>query len=109
MIGNDQPQYQKMERIREAGMICGYRFKILEFRTGADRSKVTVSNVGIAPLYHDAFVAVNGVRTKESLKGLRPGESRKFEVPSGGERLTIESERLVPGQSIEFDADLKGR
>ena len=58
---------------------------------------------------NDAFVAVNGVRTKESLKGLRPGESRMFDVPSGGEKLTIGSERLVPGQSIEFDADLKGR
>ena len=58
---------------------------------------------------HDAFVAVNGVRTKESLKGLRPGESRTFDIPSGGEKLTIGSERLVPGQSIEFDADLKGR
>ena len=107
MIANDQPKYQKMERIREAGLACGYRFKIVEFKTGADRSRVTVSNVGIAPIYHDAFVAVNGLRAKASLKGLRPGESRTFDVSGGGDKVTIESDRLLPGQRIEFDADLK--
>jgi hypothetical protein len=109
MIGSDQPTYRKMDRIREAGLACGYRFRISEFRTGGGRSKVTVSNQGVAPLYHDAFVAVNGVRSKETLKGLRPGENRTFEVASEGEKLTIESDRLVAGQRIEFDADLDGR
>jgi hypothetical protein len=90
-------------------MACGYRFRVTEFRTGAGRSKVTVTNQGVAPLYHDAFVAVNGVRAKTSLQGLRPSESRTFEIESEGEKLTIESDRLVPGQRIEFDADLKAR
>ena len=109
MIGSDQPKYQKMDRIREAGMACGYRFRITEFRTGANRSKVTVSNAGIAPIYQDAFVAVKGVRSKTSLKGLPPGQSRSCEVESGGGAVAIESDRLVPGQRIEFDADLQGR
>ena len=109
MIGSDQPQYRKMDRIRDAGLACGYRFRIAEFRTGTGRSKVTVANDGVAPIYHDAFVAVNGVRAKASLLGLRPGESRPFEVESEGEKLTIESDRLVAGQRIDFDADLKGR
>jgi hypothetical protein len=109
MIGSDQPKYQKMDRILEAGLACGYRFKVSEFRTGADRSKVTVSNVGVAPIYQDACVAVNGVRSKASLKGLRPGDSRAFEIPAAGEKLTIESDRLVPGQRIDYDADLKSR
>jgi hypothetical protein len=109
MIGSDQPKYRKIDRIREAGLACGYRFRIAEFRSGAGRSKVTISNQGVAPLYHDAFVAVNGVRSKDSLKGLRPGESRTFEVSSEGEKPTIESDRLVAGQRIEFDADLDGR
>jgi len=109
MIGSDQPKYQKLDRIREAGMACGYRFRITEFLTGKDRSKATVSNTGVAPIYHDAFVAVNGVRAKASLKGLAPGESRVFEVGAAGGTATIESDRLVPGQRIEFDADLPPR
>ena len=109
LIGSDQPNYQKMDRIREAGMACGYRFRISEFRTGGGRSKATVSNVGVAPLYYDAFIAVNRVRSTASLKGLAPGQSRACDVASGGEAVTIESDRLVPGQRIEFDADLKGR
>jgi len=109
MIGSDQPKYRKMDRIREAGMACGYRFRISEFRTGVGRSKVKAVNEGVAPLYHDAFVAVNGTRSKASLKGLRPAESRTFDVESEGEKVTIESDRLVAGQRIEFDADLPPR
>ena len=62
----------------------------------------------MAPIYYDAFPAVNGVRAKESLRGLLPGQERRCEVASGGEKpaLTIESDRLVPGQQIEFEADL---
>jgi hypothetical protein len=53
-------------------------------------------------------VAVNGVRAQDSLKGLLPGEERRFTVASGGEnpKLTIECNRLKPGQRIEFEADL---
>lgn len=107
MIGNDQPDHQKMDRIRQAGLACGYRFKVTEFRTGASRSKATVLNAGIAPIYHDAFIAVSKVRAKTSLKGLKPGESRVFEIASAGDAVTVECDRLVPGQRIEFEADLK--
>jgi hypothetical protein len=109
MIGSDQPNFQKTDRIRAAGMACGYRFTITEFRSGNGRSTVTISNSGIAPLYHDAYVAVKGVRSKASLKGLAPGQSRTDEIAAAGESVTIESDRLVPGQRIEFDADLRGR
>ena len=63
----------------------------------------------MAPIYYDAFVAVNGVRAKESLKYLQPGEARQFTVASGGKNptLTIECDRLVAGQRIEFEAGLK--
>ena len=71
---------------------------------------MTVTNTGVAPIYHDAFLTVNGVRSARTLKGLLPGESRTDEIPAGGEspKLTIESDRLVAGQSIDFEADLKG-
>jgi hypothetical protein len=109
MIGNDQPLHRSLERIREAGLACGYRFRIQDYRTGAGRSSLIVLNAGVAPLYHDAFVAVNGTRAAASLKGLRPGERRTFDVPAAGGAVTIESDRLVPGQRIEFDADLDPR
>jgi hypothetical protein len=110
MIANDQPKYRPMDRLRSAGLACGYRFQITGFESGARRSRVTVTNRGVAPIYHDAFLAVNGVRSERSLKGLLPGASRTDEIASGGAlpRLTIACDRLVPGQSIDYDADLEG-
>lgn len=108
MIGDAQPRHQTADRIRSAGLACGYRFAITEFRGDGKSFRVTVANAGIAPIYHDAFVAINGARAKESLKGLLPGEHRSFDIPARGQTpvLTIESDRLVPGQQIEYDADL---
>jgi hypothetical protein len=106
IIANDQPEHQTWDRIRAAGLSCGYRFRVTQFRSGGGKSTLTLRNTGIAPLYHDAFVAVGGRRSPTSLKGLCPGESRGCEVAGEGVGVTIESDRLVPGQRIEFDADL---
>lgn len=110
MIANDQPKYQEMSRIRSAGLACGYRFRITGFEASRDRSRVMVTNVGVAPIYHDAYLAVNGIRSERSLKGLLPGESRTDEIAAGGAspKLTIACDRLVPGQTIEFEANLPG-
>ena len=107
MIGNDQPRYQPIDRIRGAGLACGYQFRVLAFEVSPLHSRVTITNTGIAPIYHDAFIAVNGCRSSHSLKGLLPGETRTDVIDKGGSspRLTIESDRLVPGQTIEFAAD----
>jgi hypothetical protein len=108
MIANDQPDYRPMDRLRSAGLACGYRFQITGFEASKDRSRVTVTNRGVAPIFHDAFLAVNGVRSTRSLKGLLPGESRTDEIAAGGAspKLTIACDRLVPGQVIEYDAGL---
>lgn len=108
IIGDDQPRFQPPERIREAGLACGYRFRVTRLEASADRTVVTIKNVGIAPIYHDAFPTVAGTRAQQSLKGLLPTETRTFEVAAGGStpQLTIESDRLVPGQRIEFEAEL---
>lgn len=108
MIGDDQPSFQTAERLRQAGMAAGFRFRVTAFKSAEASSQVTVENRGIAPIYYDAWVAVNGVRAGESLKGLRPGENKVFTVGSGGGAppLTIECDRLVAGQRIEFEADL---
>lgn len=106
LIGDGQPRFQPPDRIRAAGQACGYRFRVERFRASRSACEVVVANVGIAPLYHDAFPTVNGVRAEGSLKGLLPGERREFRIDAGGERptLTIESDRLVPGQRIEYEA-----
>ncbi len=109
MIAEQWPRWIGMDRIRELGLACGYRFRITAFEAGASASRVSVENTGVAPIYHDAYVAVNGVRAPESLKLLAPGQRRQFTVASGGAApvLTIEADRLVPGQTIGFDADLR--
>lgn len=108
MIGNDQPSYQSNQRIQQAGMANGYKFHVTSFKASQSRSVVTVSNLGIAPIYYDAYMTVNGVRAELSLKGLLPNESLEVEMNSGGSQpvLTIESDRLVAGQEIQFEADL---
>ena len=108
MIGNDQPGYQSNERIKQAGMANGYKFHITAFQASSSHSVVTVENRGIAPIYYDAYVAINGVRAEQSLKGLLPDESLQVEINAGGSEpvLTIESDRLVAGQVIQFEADL---
>lgn len=109
IIGDAQPRYQSAERIRESGQALGYRFRVTRFEASPTQSRVTISNAGIAPIYHDAYATVNGTRARESLKGLLPGKERTFTIPSGGmnPQLTITSDRLVPGQMIQYEADLK--
>ncbi|MBX2881480.1 MAG: DUF4832 domain-containing protein [Granulosicoccus sp.] len=108
MIGNDQPDYQSNARIKQAGLSTGYRFRITAFQASSNESKVSVENIGVAPIYYDAFVTVNNVAATTSLKGLLPGTSADFTISAGGSNpvLSIEADRLVDGQRIEFEADL---
>jgi hypothetical protein len=108
MICEQWPRWTTMEQIAEHGLACGYKFRITGFETSPALSRVMVLNIGVAPIYYDAFVSVNGVRAAESLKYLQPGEIRQFMVNSGGTnpKLTIQCDRLVSGQQIEFEADL---
>ena len=112
MIGNDQPRYQPAERIREAAMATGYAFRIVELASNGECVRIGVRNEGIAPIYHDAWPATNGRRAAASLKGLMPGASLATETcigqhQPGALRITIESDRLVPGQRIGYRADLR--
>ena len=51
---------------------------------------------------------MGGVRSKTSLKGLLPGETRRVlvEKATDGRDVTIESDFILPTQTIQFDADL---
>jgi len=105
MLGNDQPGYQTTERIKEASLASGYKFQITSFRAKADSSQVTITNNGVAPIYYDAFVAVNGMRAVENLKNLLPGDTLQVELATGGAdaHLSIECDHLIPGRTIQFD------
>ncbi len=95
--------------IRAASLSCGYRFRVVQLLVGLDHVEVTIRNDGIAPIYYDAYPAIGGIRSGKSLKGLLPGESILFRIPALGEAatLSIECDRMVRGQQIQFDADLK--
>ena len=102
--GNDQNKYQTLERIKQAGMYMGYRFKINSFKTRDGLSEIEIENIGVAPFYYDAFVAVNGVRATETLKLLAPGETLTVSIAAGGEgaELSIESDYILESQEIQF-------
>jgi hypothetical protein len=104
IIGNDQPQYQTLARIKQAGLACGYKFKLKSLKANDDSTVAVVINQGDAPIYYDAYIAIDGVRSPVSLKLLAPGEEMVCGVSTGGydPQVTIESDRLVPGQSIGF-------
>ncbi|MBQ2112030.1 MAG: DUF4832 domain-containing protein [Bacteroidales bacterium] len=111
IIGNDQPGYQTMDRIKEASMSMGYKFEIKDFRVKGNEAVVLISNIGVAPIYRDAYVAVGGVKGEYSLKNLMPGQEQWIHIQGDGVSAqavpAIECAHLVPGQKIEYDADIK--
>ena len=112
IIGNDQPGYQTMSRIREASMAMGYHFAIKDFRIKpGEGAGVLIENTGVAPIYRDAYVAVGGVRGAYNLRHLMPGNEAWVEIRnpsvSASSSPTIECDHLVSGQKITYDADVK--
>ncbi|MEZ4763024.1 MAG: hypothetical protein R3C26_07460 [Calditrichia bacterium] len=62
MITEQWLRWISMDRVKENSMACGYRFRVTSFEANDTQSLVTVENTGAAPIYYDAFVAVNDVR-----------------------------------------------
>ena len=110
MLGDGQFKYQKKQRIVEAGMATGYRFRITSAQRLDSKVRLEVTNAGVAPIYRDAFFANELQRSSTSLKGLLPGETRVIELADPAKAipaaLTIQCDYLVPGQEIQFEADL---
>ncbi len=108
MIGNDQPGYQTMDRIKEASLATGYKFQVESYKISNDSSIVVIKNIGIAPFYYPAFVTVNGVRSTTSLQYLKAGESIQCGIAQGTNNstddpvLTIESDYILEGQTIGY-------
>lgn len=103
MIGNDQYKYQSVERIKEASIHTGYKFEVTGFVKTNGVSRITVKNIGTAPIYYDAYLSINGHKSTTSLKTLMPNQEKEFTIDyDGDEDLTITCNRLLSGQTIDF-------
>lgn len=112
IICNDAPdgRYFTPERVTEAGIASGYRFRITACETNGTDSRIRVTNAGIAPIYCDAYVAVGDVRAEQSLRGLLPGDELVCIVKKAvakPDNVRITSDYILPAQEIQFDAELK--
>ena len=111
IIGNDQPGKQTPERIAEAAMSMGYRFEIRDFQVKeGELAAVRIANVGVAPIYRDAFVEVEGVRGDLNLRTLMPGDEAWVIIAckaSKASRPAIACDHLVSGQEIQYQANIQ--
>lgn len=110
IICNDAPggKYFTVERVTEAGIASGYRFKILSCETDSIDTRIVITNTGVAPIYRDAFVTVGGVRAEQTLRGLLPGEELTCTISKAvatSDNVSITSDFILPSQEIEFDAE----
>ena len=110
IIGADQPKYQKESRLKDASMAMGYKFEIRDYRVDTDASYVLIANVGVAPIYRSAYVAIDGKRSAYDLRKLMPGTEVWVSVPGKADtslKPSIVCDHLVSGQSIEYQANVK--
>lgn len=109
--GNDQPGYQPKERIKEASMAMGYNYEILDYRVSGDQAAVLIKNIGVAPIYRDAYVSINGNKGDYSLMNLMPGMRAWVLIQGSGVSADavpeIVCDHLVPGQKIEYKANVE--
>jgi hypothetical protein len=70
--------------------VMGYQFKLVAaFSARARKLTITVTNLGVAPIYYDTFVSVDGVLQQGAGKNLRdllPGAKLVLVVATGGRR-----------------------
>ena len=109
MIGNDQPRYQPVDRMKSAGMATGYRFRVTAATLDGSTLSLSVKNEGVAPLYRDAYFAIEENRSKTSLRGLLPGKTIKCRIEnvdrSDVSSVAIQSDAILPTQQIQFVAE----
>ena len=99
--------YGTPDHFLQGALASGYKFRVTSYAFNGRQARATVKNEGVAPIYRDAYVAVGGVRSGTTLKGLLPGDSLTVTVNASANdlELTIESDHLV-GRPIQYLADL---
>lgn len=118
MIANDNPSgknaYNNATRFKECSMATGYHFVVTSCLSDGLQTKITVKNIGVAPLYRDAYFAIGTIRSAESLRGLLPGASVELTIPaalecdSKGTALAdpvIACDYILDTQTIQYDYD----
>ncbi len=117
MIANDNPSknsYNNAARFKECSMAAGYHFVVTSCQSDGEQTKMVVKNIGVAPLYRDAYFAIGSTRSSETLRGLLPGESLDVTVPAAlecdekGRALSnpvIVCDYILDTQTIEYDCD----
>lgn len=116
MIANDAPEgkYGTGERFKSASLATGYHLVVKECFTDGVSTRLLVTNTGVAPLYRDAYFAIDGTRSDSSLCGLLPGEEKWYTIPSGlrlnpdntpATNPVIECDLILPSQLIQYDAN----
>ncbi len=105
MIGNDQPRFQSVDRIKSASMATGYRFRVTSAKIESDRLTLRVTNEGVAPIYRDAWFAAGDKRSSRSLKGLLPGQFVNCTI-EGLNATDLEKISILATQKIEFEASV---
>lgn len=104
-------KYGTPARVKEASLTMGYRYVVKRCITDGVKTRLLVSNEGIAPIYRDAYFAIGDVRSETSLLGLLPDEEKWIEIaaaPSAdGQNIRIVSDYILPQQEIQFEANLQ--
>jgi len=115
MIANDaiDGTYATVERVKEASINSGYKFQITRYRVSGTQAEITVKNIGVAPIYHDAYVTVKNKRSDISLKGLLPDEEQVYIVEVSismdeNPEPAITSDKILEGKTIPYQANLTG-
>lgn len=116
MIANDNPSgrnpYNTAVRFKECSMATGYHFVVTDCQSDGLQTKIMVTNSGVAPLYRDAYFAIDDIRSEESLRGLLPGASMEVTIPVAlacdhdGTALSspaVVSDYILDTQVIEYD------
>jgi hypothetical protein len=112
MIANDAPRggVATPELFLQGSLATGYRFVVKRCETDGVSTRLQVANIGVAPLYKDAWFAIGDIRSTTTLRGLLPGEEYWMEIlavpDTDGGNLQIVSDCILPRQTIEFVADL---
>lgn len=115
MIANDAPEgaYGTGERFKSATLATGYHFVVKQCTTDGTTTNILVTNTGVAPIYRDAYFAIDGKRSETSLRGLQPGEEKWISIPYGTElnpdgtplkKPVIECDYILTSQEIQYDA-----
>ena len=102
VIANDclEGPYATAARIAEAGRECGWRLDITQSKADGRNSTVNVTNVGVAPVYHDIRVRLGEETSSSSLKGLLAGKTKSFVFAPSSAKPELTSCKLLKPISL---------